>query len=361
MKEVIVKTGGKTYSIHIESGIFKRLPDIFKEKYSGKKLAVVSDNNVYNIYGNRFVKNLQQKGFFVIPIIFEAGEKSKNLSTLNMIYNALADHAFTRSDIVVALGGGVTGDMAGLAAATFLRGMGYIQIPTTLLAMVDSSIGGKVAVDLPQGKNLIGAFYQPDAVYTDPSLLETLSDRCFSDGMAELIKHGIIRDEDLYYQLADFDGYDRKSISKNLDDHIFKSCNIKRIIVEEDEKDNGIRQLLNFGHTIGHAIERVQNYCGLSHGEAISIGMVYITRLTESMGLTQRGEAEKIIEVLKKYRLPAKWPDLDVSAVIKAISLDKKNRSGKITIACIEKIGYGRLLEMDLAVLEEKIHGILKD
>ncbi len=304
MKEVIVKTGGKTYTIHIESGVLNQLPDIFKEKHSGKKLAVVSDNNVFNIYGNTFVKNLKHKGFFVIPIIFEAGEKSKNLTTLNEIYNALADNAFTRSDIVVALGGGVTGDMAGLAAATFLRGMGYIQVPTTLLAMVDSSIGGKVAVDLPQGKNLIGAFYQPDAVYTDPSLLETLSDRWFSDGMAELIKNVIIRDADLYNQLA-VDECDRKSISKNLEDYISASCNIKRIIVEEDEKDNGIRQLLNFGHTIGHAIESVQNFSVLSHGEAISIGMVYITRLTERMGITEKGEAEKITEVLKKYRLPA--------------------------------------------------------
>ena len=360
MKEVIVKTRGKTYSIYIESGIFQKLPDIFKRKYSGKKLAVVSDNNVFSIYGDTFVKDLQQKGFFVIPIIFEAGEKNKNLTTLSNIYDALADHAFTRSDIVVALGGGVTGDMAGLAAATFLRGMGFIQIPSTLLAMVDSSIGGKVAVDLPQGKNLIGAFYQPDAVYTDPILLETLSDRWFSDGMAELIKHGIIRDADLYNQLA-FDEYDRKYISKNLDDFIFASCNIKKNIVEEDEKDNGIRQLLNFGHTIGHAIERVLNYSVLSHGEAVSIGMVYITKLTESIGFTEKGEAEKIINVLKKYKLPTQWPDINISDVIKAISLDKKNRSGKITIACIERIGQGRLIEMDLNELEDKINGILKD
>jgi len=360
VKEVIVKTRGKTYSIYIESGIFQKLPDIFKRKYSGKKLAVVSDNNVFSIYGDTFVKDLQQKGFFVIPIIFEAGEKNKNLTTLSNIYDALADHAFTRSDIVVALGGGVTGDMAGLAAATFLRGMGFIQIPSTLLAMVDSSIGGKTAVDLPQGKNLIGAFYQPDAVYTDPILLETLSDRWFSDGMAELIKHGIIRDADLYNQLA-FDEYDRKYISKNLDDFIFASCNIKKNIVEEDEKDNGIRQLLNFGHTIGHAIERVLNYSVLSHGEAVSIGMVYITKLTESIGFTEKGEAEKIINVLKKYKLPTQWPDINISDVIKAISLDKKNRSGKITIACIERIGQGRLIEMDLNELEDKINGILKD
>ncbi len=362
MKNLIVKTEGKTYEIYIESGLFNRLPGIFQEKYSGKKIALVSDSNVFKLYGNEFVKKLEQKGFFTIPIIFEAGEKSKNLATLNAIYDALANHAFTRSDIVVALGGGVTGDMAGLAAATFLRGMGYIQIPTTLLAMVDSSIGGKVAVDLPQGKNLIGAFYQPDSVYTDPMLLESLNDRYFSDGMAELLKHGLIKDYSLYNELVKDDNlYDRKSISKNLDEYIFESCNIKRSVVQEDEKDNGIRQLLNFGHTIGHAIERVQNYSGLSHGEAISIGMIIITNLTEKMGLTEKGESEKIIKALKKYRLPTNWPELDTTEIIKAISLDKKNRSGRITIAYIEKIGQGRLIEIDLKELEDKIHGILKD
>ncbi len=362
MKKVIVNAGGKTYEIHIESGLFKKLSDIFHEKYSGKKLALVADSNVFQLYGNTFVKKLEQKGFFTIPIIFEAGEKSKNLVTLNAIYEKLADNAFTRSDIVVALGGGVTGDMAGLAAATFLRGMGYIQIPTTLLAMVDSSIGGKVAVDLPQGKNLIGAFYQPDAVYTDPMLLESLNDRYFSDGMAELLKHGFIKDFRLYEQLVNNDNvYDRESISKNLDEYIFSSCSIKRNVVEEDEKDNGIRQLLNFGHTIGHAIERVQNYSGLSHGEAISIGMIIITRLTQSLGLTEKGETEKIIKALKKYKLPTDWPELNITEVIKAISLDKKNRSGKITIAYIERIGQGGLIEIDLKELEDKIHGILKD
>ncbi len=362
MKKVIVNAGGKTYEIHIESGLFNKLSDIFHEKYSGKKLALVADSNVFQLYGRFFVKKLEQKGFFVTPIVFDAGEKSKNLVTLNTIYDSLADNAFTRSDIVVALGGGVTGDMAGLAAATFLRGMGYIQVPSTLLAMVDSSIGGKVAVDLPQGKNLIGAFYQPSAVYTDPNLLESLSDRYFSDGMAELLKHGFIKDFRLYEQLVNDDNvYDRESISKNLDDYIFSSCSIKRNVVEEDEQDNGIRQLLNFGHTIGHAIEKVQNYCGLSHGEAISIGMVVVTKLTERMGLTKQGESEKIAKALKRYNLPTKWPEANTQEVVSAISLDKKNRSGKITIAYIEEIGQGRLVEVELKELEEKIYVILKD
>jgi 3-dehydroquinate synthase len=362
LRKVCVNAGGKTYDIHIEAGLFKRLPHIFRSKYSGKKLAVVSDHNVFELYGKEFIRQLEPEGFCIIPIVFEAGEKSKNLATLNSIYNALADGAFTKSDITVALGGGVTGDMAGLAAATFLRGMGYIQIPTTLLAMVDSSIGGKVAVDMPQGKNLIGAFYQPDAVYTDPEILKSLSDRQLSDGMAELLKHGIIKDAALYNNLVhDDDIYDRKILSAKLDEYIYTSCSIKRSIVEEDEQDIGIRQLLNFGHTVGHAIERVQGYSGLSHGEAISIGMIVITMLTEKMGLTKKGESGKIIKALEKYDLPIKWPDLNISEIIDAIAIDKKNRSGRITVSYIEEIGQGRLIEFDLKELEDRIHGTLTD
>ncbi len=363
METVTVITRGKTYDIEIESGLLKKLPIIFKRRYFGKKLALITDSNVFSIYGKMFVEKLELEGFNVTPIVFRAGEQSKNLSTLESIYEKLADNTFTRSDAIVALGGGVTGDMAGLAAATFLRGMGYIQIPTSLLAMVDSSVGGKVAVDLPQGKNLIGAFYQPDAVYTDPLLLDTLNDRQFSDGMAELLKHGFISDVNLYNELNDgmsFE-FDRKALMNKLDKLIYISCNIKRTVVEQDEFDNGSRQLLNFGHTIGHAIERVQNYSGLSHGEAVSIGMVVVTELTEQMGLTKKGEAEKIRFILKKYGLPTAMPNVDIDKLIKAISLDKKNRSGKITIAYIEEIGIGKLIEFDLIELEEKTYGILKD
>lgn len=363
MEKLSVNAGGKTYDIQIESGLFQKLPDIFKVKYQGKKLAFVTDSNVFELYGKALINALKEKSFFVVPIVFEAGEQNKNLSTLNTIYNVLADNSFTRSDVVVALGGGVTGDMAGLAAATFLRGMKYIQVPTTLLAMVDSSIGGKVAVDMPQGKNLIGSFYQPDGVYTDPKLLETLNSRQFADGMAELLKHGIIKDRNLFNRLLEEINSDcsRQNLSKKLDKYIFESCEIKRNVVEEDEFDNGIRQLLNFGHTIGHAIERVQNYSGLSHGEAISVGMVVITKLTEKMNLTKKGESEILKNTLCKLGLPVVLPDLNIDELIKAISLDKKNRSGKITIAYIEEIGRGMLKEAVLDEVEDSIYGILKD
>jgi 3-dehydroquinate synthase len=355
MEIVKVKTEGKTYEIIIEYGLFSKLPAILKEKYSGKKLAVVSDSTVFPLYGESLVRDLRYHGLEVVPIIFEAGEEQKNLATLTNIYSRLADNSFTRSDAVIALGGGVTGDMAGLAAATFLRGMGFVQVPTTLLSMVDSSIGGKVAVDLPQGKNLVGTFYQPDAVFTDPLLLDTLPDRQFSDGMAELLKHGYIRDAALYESLTGFCEYPRKALAGKLDRIICRSCQIKRDIVEEDERDNAIRQLLNFGHTIGHAIERIQNFSGYSHGEAISIGMVAITRLTEKMGLTRKGEAERLIQSLSQFNLPTKMPDLNISDLLAAIRLDKKTRSGKITLAYIKEIGQGKLVVLDLKELEEML------
>lgn len=372
MEKVKVTTREKAYEIHIESGLFSKLPEVFKEKYSGKKIALVSDNNVYKIYGESFKAGLVKAGFEVTEIVFNAGEENKNISTLSQIYSVLAENFFTRSDIVVALGGGVTGDMAGLAAATFLRGMGFIQIPTTLLAMVDSSIGGKVAVDLPQGKNLVGAFYQPDAVYTDPQLLKTLPDLQFSDGMAELLKHGFIRDRNLFNTLILKDVINlehepesiaglRSLLSDKMDYIIKESCIIKRDIVEQDVNDNGIRQLLNFGHTIGHAIERVQNYSGYTHGQAISIGMVIMTRLTEKMGLTKAGKSRIIENALKMHNLPVFDPALDIKSVTEAIKIDKKARSGSITIAYIEEIGQGKLLKLDIKDLEDKINDVYND
>ena len=369
MEEVIVTTVGKTYPIYIETNLLGKLPGIFREKYGGRKIALVSDSNVFPLYGEKFRAELVKAGFKVVTAVFEAGESRKNFSTLNYIYSVLADNFFTRSDIVVALGGGVTGDVAGLAAATFLRGTGFIQIPTSLLAMVDSSIGGKVAVDLPQGKNLVGAFYQPDAVYTAPGLLNTLTDIQFADGMAELLKHGFIRSSKLCDLLTDESlktpsgSCSLSNIRKRLEpeiDHIIKeSCIIKRDIVEQDEKDNGIRQLLNFGHTIGHAIEKIQNYSGYTHGQAVSAGMYMITRLTEKMKLTRPGEAERIRAALEMYGLPPTMPDVDPGALTEAIKIDMKARSDKITISYIREIGHGELLELDLKDLEEEIYGLV--
>ena len=383
METVTVKIPGKSYEILIESGLFSNVPRLIKERYEGRKLALISDSGVFSLYGKELAGRLEQSGFEISSIVFEAGEERKTLHTLNDIYGKLADGLFTRSDVIIALGGGVTGDIAGLAAATFLRGMGFIQIPTTLLSMVDSSIGGKTAVDLPQGKNLVGAFYQPDVVFTDPLLLGTLTDRQFSDGMAELLKHSFIRDYDLYKILVpespapDTDnagdgsggGSPRKALAGRLDGIIKQSCIIKRDIVEQDERDNGVRQLLNFGHTVGHAIERLSNYRKISHGEAISMGMVVMTCLTEKMGLTDKGVFEKLLGALNYYGLPTSVRAIGYeepahgqarSKLLDAVRADKKNRSGRITIAYIQKIGLGKLFDLTLTELEAELDDVLK-
>lgn len=351
MHHVRVSTASKTYNIEIETGLFDRLPRLFKTRYNGRRLALVSDSRVFSLYGERLAQGLEQQGFKTVVITFPEGERNKNLQTLDRIYQALADAAFTRSDYVVALGGGVTGDTAGLAAATFLRGLGFIQIPTSLLAMVDSSIGGKVAVDMKQGKNLIGAFYQPDAVYTDPGLLSTLSDRLFSDGMAELIKHGLIRDKDLCLKLESLGS--RSLITGHLDEIISISCKIKGDIVEQDEKDTGIRQILNFGHTIGHAIEKVQQYQGLTHGEAVSVGMAFITRITERLGMTKPGTFGRLVGILESFGLPVEMPAVNKEDLAQSIRLDKKSRSGFITIAYLREIGVCDLVRWSFEELED--------
>jgi len=359
MIQVRVNAPSRTYEIEIETGLFDRLPVVFRERYTGRRLALVCDDTVYALYGERFAHGLTQQGFDTITVTFPAGEQHKNLATLDRIYQALANANFTRSDYVVALGGGVTGDMAGLAAATFLRGLGFIQIPTSLLAMVDSSIGGKVAIDMQQGKNLIGAFYQPDAVYTDPGLLNTLSDRLFADGMAELIKHGLIRDKDLCQRLESLGS--RESISGHLDEIIAISCRIKGSVVEQDENDNGVRQLLNFGHTIGHAIEKVQNYNGLTHGEAVSVGMTVITRMTERLGLTKPGTCQRLMNLLKSFNLPVDMPGISREDLFRAILIDKKSRSGFISIAYLREIGESDLIRWSFEELEEYMFAELEN
>lgn len=353
MHKVRVAAASKVYEIEIESGLYGRLPEIFESRYKGKKLALVSDSKVFDLYGGLFLQRLKEKGFEAVPIVFPEGELHKNIDTLSGIYKSLADASFTRSDYVVAIGGGVTGDMAGLAAATFLRGMGFIQIPTSLLAMVDSSIGGKVAVDMLEGKNLIGAFYQPDAVYTDPSLLKTLDDSLFSDGMAELLKHGFIRDKELSNRLTALGG--RAGLEPQLDEIVLESCRIKRDVVEQDECDLGLRQILNFGHTIGHAVEKVQQYKGFTHGGAVSAGMVMMTRITEKMGITKIGTSDSISGILKSYGLPVELPDISTNDLVNAVRIDKKTRSGVITISFIREIGVCELKELSLGELEEKI------
>lgn len=326
------------YPLKIEKGILSHAGEEIAEIFVGKKVVVFTDKNVERFHGETLRKSIESKGFQLKTIMLEPGEQTKQLSTLSDLYSELVDFNLTRSDLIVAYGGGVIGDLAGYVAATFLRGIQLIQIPTTLLAQVDSSVGGKVAVDLPEGKNLVGAFYHPDMVLIDPNVLETLTDETFSAGMAEVIKYGCIKDRTFFDFLNQL--HTRKELMENIGDIIQRCCEIKRNVVESDEKDRSERMLLNFGHTLGHAIEAYYNYEKYTHGQAISIGMVEINRIAEDKGLSPEGSTAQIIQLLKQNQLPTRLdrPE-DYEEILPLISRDKKNINNQLTVILLERVG----------------------
>ena len=296
---------------------------------------IISDDHVYPLYGDTLKRQLSGD-YECFHLVLPHGEATKSFQSLPGIYTAMLEAKISRSDAVIALGGGVIGDLAGFAAASFLRGVKFIQIPTSLLAQVDSSVGGKVAVDLPEGKNLVGAFYQPSLVLIDPAVLNTLPPRFVNDGMGEVIKYGCIKDESLFQTL---EGYGSFAALKGHLPEIVKRCvDIKRIVVEHDQFDTGERMLLNFGHTLGHTIEQYYQYGRESHGEAVSIGMYQLTLLSELEGLTEKGTAARILNMLNAYGLPFK-SGLPMDALIGAIKLDKKNLENRLNIVLLHGIG----------------------
>jgi len=331
MRKLTVNVAQK-YDILIENGLLKRAGELAKTVLDAKKIALISDTNVYPLYGDTVKASFEEQGFEVFTYIYKAGESSKKPSVVIDMVEFMADKGLTRHDAVAALGGGVCGDMAGFAASIYLRGIKFVQIPTTLLAQVDSSVGGKTAVDLPQGKNLCGAFHQPSMVIIDPNVLDTLSDHFFSDGMGEVIKYGCIKSESLFERL------ERENARDFIDDLIFECVDIKRQVVENDEKEKGERALLNFGHTCGHAVERLWNFETVSHGEAVGIGMVMIARAGENAGITERGCADRIVALLKKYNMKTADTHTD-KEIISAMDSDKKRTETGINFALISKIG----------------------
>ncbi len=345
MKSLVVKTIQSSYPIHIKKGIFNNIGQDIKKIYNNKKIAVITDLNVYALYGEEIRNNLNQSGFNVKIIKIEPGEKSKSIIVLQNIYDELLDFKITRDDLIIAFGGGVVGDITGFAAATLLRGIPFIQIPTSLLAQIDSSIGGKVAVNLPKGKNLVGSFYSPKVVFIDPNLLNSLDKRFIYDGMAEVIKYACIRDEEMFNDLLEFKN--QEELFQNIEDIIYKCCKIKKEIVEEDERDKGERMVLNFGHTLGHAVEKYFKYEKYTHGEAVAIGMYNITKRSEDIGITKKGTLLQIKKILNKYSLPFKLPDMNKDRVNEVISLDKKNMGNVMSIVLLKQIGYGIIKKID--------------
>jgi len=336
-RKLHVELQENSYDIFIEKGILSLLGEKIKSIYNGGKIFVITDRNVNKHYGDKLKDSLEKAGFVTKFMVLEPGEETKSFNTLPRIYNELLDFKITRKDLILTFGGGVIGDLGGFAASSFLRGVPFIQVPTSILAQVDSSVGGKVAVDLERGKNLVGSFYQPKAVYIDSEVLNTLSDKFYRDGMAEVIKYGCIKDREFFYKLKSLKN--RAQVMDNIEDIIYNCCLIKKTIVEIDEKDLGERMLLNFGHTLGHAVEKYYNFTGYSHGEAVAIGMYNITLKSENEGLTKKGVAEEIKDILINYGLPYEVEIGNNESIVDTIAIDKKNMGKILKIILIKDIG----------------------
>ena len=345
MKIVSVKTG-RPYDILIEHGILDSVGEYVRPLTKAIRAVIVSDTNVSPIYSKRVQNSLEKCGFETSLFVFEAGENSKKLATIEKMYTHFFEKNITRTDIIIALGGGVTGDMAGFAAATYLRGIDFVQIPTSLLAQVDSSVGGKTAVDLPTGKNLVGAFWQPVLVLIDPETLKTLPEKFFKDGLGEVVKYGCIKSKSLFERL------ENENAEDFIDDIIYECVSIKRDVVERDERDTGERAILNFGHTLGHALEKLNNYSNLTHGEAVSAGSAIITRISENNGLTEKGTAERLESLLKKYNLPTN-SDFPMPDIINATRGDKKSTGKSINFVFLKKIGECFVKKIDTTHFNE--------
>ncbi len=331
MRTIKVQTG-RPYDILIERGLINRCSELIKSVSNAQKVCVVTDSNVEKLYGEKVISSIKSSGFETELFVFPAGEENKRLSTIADMYSCFANFHMSRKDLVVALGGGVTGDMAGFAAASYMRGIEFVQIPTSLLAQVDSSVGGKTGVDIEQGKNLVGAFWQPNMVIIDPDTLSTLPEYYINDGMAEVIKYGCIKDKNLFETL------ENKDALSIIEDIIEICVSIKRNVVNADEREKGERMLLNFGHTLGHSLEKIYNYKGLSHGQAVAIGMCMITKASEKAGITEAGTADRIVALCKKYGLPVS-DKADFGEIAKVCSSDKKTSGGAVSLVLLEKIG----------------------
>lgn len=331
MKTVTV-SASKTYDIHIGSGLLPTLGEEAKKLGKARKVCVVSESSVYPIYGNNAVESLESAGFDVVSFVFPAGEESKNGQVFLELLNFLAENRLTRSDLIVALGGGVVGDLAGFAAASFLRGIRFIQVPTTLLAAVDSSVGGKTAIDLAAGKNLAGAFYQPSLVLCDTDTLHSLPQDVFRDGCAEVIKYGILYDPALFAHLEE------KGLSFDREAVITRCVELKRDVVMEDEFDTGNRMKLNLGHTVGHGVE-ARSHFGLSHGKSVAIGTAMVSRAAAKLGLLSQEDARNIQDTLADYGLPIRT-GYPAEELVQHMLSDKKRSGGTIPLIIPTSIGH---------------------
>lgn len=346
MKTVTVNAS-KQYDIHIGSGLLDTLGARVLALGGVNRVCVVSETTVFSLYGDRVTEILKATGLPVACYVFPAGESSKNGQTYLALLNVLAEHELTRSDLIVALGGGVVGDLAGFAAATFLRGIRFIQVPTTLLAAVDSSVGGKTAIDLPSGKNLAGAFYQPSLVLCDTDCLLSLPEPIFQDGCAETIKYGVLYDPELFAHLEE------KGLTFDRENVIARCVELKRDVVNQDEFDTGARMKLNLGHTIGHGIEARSGF-SLSHGRSVAIGMAIISRSAEKKGFLSPEDSRRIQGILTKFGLPTATSYTPAELYRYTLS-DKKRSGGTVKLIVPRRIGFCEILPVPVQELEDWI------
>ncbi len=341
MANVNVPLGNRSYLITVRPGLVNQLGRLCRRQKLGQRCAIISDTNVVPFYGAAVRRSLKRSGFDSILLTVPAGETSKSLKSVQACYDQLAAHQLERKSFIVALGGGVVGDLAGFVAATYLRGISFVQVPTTLLAQVDSSVGGKVGVNLSAGKNLVGSFHQPRFVLCDLDTLRTLPEREFRAGLAEVIKYGIIYDAKFFARLERDLPQIIKREPKSLAAVIARCCEIKADVVGQDETESGLRAILNFGHTIGHAIENISGYGKFLHGEAISIGQVAAAELSAQVLGLPAGDVERIRELFQRAGLPTqlKLNATQRKKLFAAMRLDKKVSGGEVKFVLAERIG----------------------
>lgn len=337
----------KQYEIRIGSGLLSGLGQAIRSLAAPKAVCLVSESTVFPLYGSAAVSSLESAGFSVISFVFPAGEESKNGETYLELLNFLAQNQLTRSDWIVALGGGVVGDLAGFAAATYLRGIPFVQVPTTLLAAVDSSVGGKTAIDLPAGKNLAGAFYQPSLVLCDTDVLASLPEDVFRDGCAEVIKYAIL------YDKAMFSSLEQTGLDFDQEQIITRCVQLKRDVVMVDEFDTGARMKLNLGHTVGHGIEAKSQF-SISHGKAVAMGTAIVTRASAAMGMCPEADCQRIVNLLQQFGLPVDT-EYSASDLFQYALSDKKRSGGSVNLILPRSIGDCAIVPTPVQQLESWI------
>ncbi len=340
MSLVHVSLAERSYDVHVGEGVLDRAGELVSGASTARVAAIVTNPRIGKLYAERVVESLQSAGITGHVIMIPAGERYKTLSTVRGVYEKMLDHRIDRTGMVIGLGGGVVGDLAGFVAATYLRGIDFVQMPTSLLAQVDASVGGKVGVDLPRGKNLVGAFYQPKIVLADTGTLRTLPKSQYRSGLAEVIKHGIILDSGYYAYLEQNLPAIMSLDAEPLRHVVQRSVELKASVVTQDERESGLRAILNFGHTVGHAVESLTGYKRLLHGEGVAIGMVTSAFISQEMGLLDDSITWRIVELLRRAGLPHRPPEgISPEAVIQAMKLDKKVAHGKLRFVLVNEIG----------------------